>query len=244
MSANATKDPHRQTFCTPFGAFTLKMWKKPSQIPIPGPNGPALRFVAAALIVRGGEVLIGQRRPDQPMARCGSFPAARSRPARARSRRWPAKLDEELGIQATIGPRVTRIRHNYRHGGAVDLQFFAVHEFSGESRTASISRCAGCGWKTLPATSFPGRRPGLIRGSGGGEAAVTGTSLTDFAHWFPICQFAPMEGNYLQSHLLRRRPFDKFRAGSETPGSQHKPRGITMALTSGDSFDTIASWCK
>jgi len=27
---------------------------------------------------------------------------------------------------------VTRIRHNYRHGGAVDLQFFAVHEFSGE----------------------------------------------------------------------------------------------------------------
>ena len=27
---------------------------------------------------------------------------------------------------------MTHIRHNYRHGGAVDLQFFAVHEFSGE----------------------------------------------------------------------------------------------------------------
>jgi 8-oxo-dGTP diphosphatase len=41
-------------------------------------------------------------------------------------------LDEELGIHATIGAPVTRIRHNYRHGGAVDLQFFAVHEFVGE----------------------------------------------------------------------------------------------------------------
>jgi len=40
----------------------------------PRPNGPALRFVAAALIVRGGEVLIGQRRVDQPMASLWSFP--------------------------------------------------------------------------------------------------------------------------------------------------------------------------
>ena len=42
------------------------------------------------------------------------------------------ELDEELGIKATIGQPVTRIRHNYRHGGAVDLQFFAVREFAGE----------------------------------------------------------------------------------------------------------------
>jgi 8-oxo-dGTP diphosphatase len=35
---------------------------------------PALRFVAAALIVRDREVLIGQRRPDQPMASLWEFP--------------------------------------------------------------------------------------------------------------------------------------------------------------------------
>jgi len=89
-------------------------------------GGPALRFVAAALIVRGGEVLIGQRRPEQPMAHQWEFPGESPEQALAR------ELHEELGISATIGARVTRVRHNYRHGGAVDLQFFAVHEFSGE----------------------------------------------------------------------------------------------------------------
>ena len=42
------------------------------------------------------------------------------------------ELNEELGIEAVIGPRITRLRHNYRNGGAVDLQFFTVHEFKGE----------------------------------------------------------------------------------------------------------------
>ena len=42
------------------------------------------------------------------------------------------ELDEELAIDAIIGPRVTHTRHTYRSGGAVDLQFFVVHEFRGE----------------------------------------------------------------------------------------------------------------
>jgi 8-oxo-dGTP diphosphatase len=94
--------------------------------------GPALRFVAAALIVRGGEVLIGQRRPDQPMALQWEFPGGKIEAGESPEQALARELDEELGIHATIGPRVTRIRHNYRHGGAVDLQFFAVHQFSGE----------------------------------------------------------------------------------------------------------------
>ncbi|MFY9852830.1 MAG: (deoxy)nucleoside triphosphate pyrophosphohydrolase [Terracidiphilus sp.] len=96
------------------------------------PVGPALRFVAAALIVRGGEVLIGQRRPDQPMALLWEFPGGKIEPGESPEQALARELNEELGIQATIGPPVTRIRHNYRHGGAVDLQFFAVHEFTGE----------------------------------------------------------------------------------------------------------------
>jgi hypothetical protein len=41
------------------------------------PAGPSLRFVAAALIVRAGEVLICQRRPDQPMALQWEFPGGK-----------------------------------------------------------------------------------------------------------------------------------------------------------------------
>jgi 8-oxo-dGTP diphosphatase len=95
-------------------------------------GGPALRFVAAALIVRGGEVLIGQRRPDQPMALQWEFPGGKIEAGESAEEALARELDEELGIKATIGPKVTHIRHNYRHGGAVDLLFFAVHEFSGE----------------------------------------------------------------------------------------------------------------
>jgi len=96
------------------------------------PAGPALRFVAAALIVRGGEVLICQRRPDQPMALQWEFPGGKIEAGESPEQALARELDEELGIQATIGPRIIRIRHNYRHGGAVDLEFFAVHEFAGE----------------------------------------------------------------------------------------------------------------
>jgi 8-oxo-dGTP diphosphatase len=96
------------------------------------PIGPALRFVAAGLIVRGGEVLIGQRRPEQPMALKWEFPGGKIEAGETPEQALTRELDEELGIHATVGAPVTRIRHNYRHGGAVDLQFFAVREFTGE----------------------------------------------------------------------------------------------------------------
>ena len=96
------------------------------------PAGFALRFVAAALIVRDGEILIGQRRPDQPMALKWEFPGGKIEAGESPQQALARELHEELGITATIGALVTHIRHNYRHGGAVDLQFFAVREFSGE----------------------------------------------------------------------------------------------------------------
>jgi 8-oxo-dGTP diphosphatase len=88
--------------------------------------------VVAALIVRDGEILIAQLRPDQPMALQWEFPGGKIEPGESPELALARELDEELGIRATIGPLITRIRHNYRHGGAVDLQFFAVQEFSGE----------------------------------------------------------------------------------------------------------------
>src|SRR5271168_1226361 len=91
-----------------------------------------LRLVVAALMLRGDEVLICQRRQDQPMALQWEFPGGKIEPGEAPEEALARELNEELGIEATIGQRVTHIRHNYRHGGAVDLQFFAVYEFRGE----------------------------------------------------------------------------------------------------------------
>jgi 8-oxo-dGTP diphosphatase len=91
-----------------------------------------VRFVAAALILRGEEVLICQRRPDQPMALKWEFPGGKIESGETPQQALARELDEELGIDADVGPLVTHTRHTYRSGGAVDLQFFAVHAFRGE----------------------------------------------------------------------------------------------------------------
>jgi len=131
--------------------------------PNPRPAGPALRFVVAALIVRGGEVLIGQRRPDQPMALQWEFPGGKIEAGETPEQALARELDEEVGIHAVIGPHVTHIRHNYRHGGAVDLQFFAVHEFSGELVNHIYHQLRWVKLEDLPGYDFLAADRGLIR---------------------------------------------------------------------------------
>jgi len=133
------------------------------------PAGPALRFVAAALIVRGGEVLICQRRPDQPMALQWEFPGGKIEAGESAEQALARELDEELGIQATIGPRITHIRHNYRHGGAVDLQFFAVHEFAGELENRIFKQFRWTKLEDLPGYDFLAADRTLIRDLAAGK---------------------------------------------------------------------------
>lgn len=133
------------------------------------PSGPALRFVAAALIVRGGEVLICQRRPDQPMGLQWEFPGGKIEPGETAEQALARELDEELGIQAKIGPLVTRIRHNYRHGGAVDLQFFAVREFAGELQNRIFAQFKWSKLEDLPEYDFLPADRGLIRDLASGK---------------------------------------------------------------------------
>jgi len=42
------------------------------------------------------------------------------------------ELEEELGIEATIGNEVARIQHRYANGGSVELRFFEVRNYQGE----------------------------------------------------------------------------------------------------------------
>jgi 8-oxo-dGTP diphosphatase len=135
----------------------------------PKPIGPALRFVAAALIVRGGEVLICQRRADQPMALQWEFPGGKIEAGESAEQALARELDEELGIQATVGPLVTRIRHNYRHGGAVDLQFFTVREFAGELKNRIFAQLRWTRFEDLPEYDFLPADRGLIRDLASGK---------------------------------------------------------------------------
>jgi 8-oxo-dGTP diphosphatase len=135
----------------------------------PKPPGPALRFVVAALIVRHGEVLIAQRRPDQPMALQWEFPGGKIEAGESAEQALARELDEELGIEASIGPKVTHIRHNYRHGGAVDLQFFAVDDFAGEIQNRIFHQLRWVKLHDLPEYDFLAADRGLIRDLAAGK---------------------------------------------------------------------------
>ncbi len=113
-----------------------------------------VRMVAAALIIQGGEVLICQRRPDQPMALKWEFPGGKMEAGETAEQALKRELAEELSIDATIGPRVSHIRHTYRSGGAVDLQFFVVREYSGELKNNIFNHFRWCPLKELPRYDF------------------------------------------------------------------------------------------
>jgi len=42
------------------------------------------------------------------------------------------ELEEELGIDAVIGPKITELQHHYQNGNSVELQFFTVEQYTGE----------------------------------------------------------------------------------------------------------------
>jgi 8-oxo-dGTP diphosphatase len=140
-----------------------------SRQPNPRQLGPALRFVAAALIVRGDEILIGQRRPDQPMALLWEFPGGKIEAGESPEQALARELDEEIGIHAVIGPHVIHIRHNYRHGGAVDLRFYAVREFAGEILNRIYHQVRWVKLEELASYEFLAADRGLIRDLAAGK---------------------------------------------------------------------------
>jgi 8-oxo-dGTP diphosphatase len=125
--------------------------------------------VAAAVILRDGEVLIGQRRPDQPMASLWEFPGGKIEPGESAQQALVRELSEELGIDAEVGPPLTHIRHNYRHGGAVDLQFFTVRTFAGEIQNQIYQQVRWVRLEDLPSYEFLAADRGLIKDLAAGK---------------------------------------------------------------------------
>jgi 8-oxo-dGTP diphosphatase len=126
-----------------------------------------LRRVVAALILRGEgpqrEVFICQRRPDQAMGLKWEFPGGKVEPGETSEQALARELQEELGIAATIGPRITTIRHTYRNGSAIEIEFFAVHQFEGELANMIFQQMLWTAIPRLPEFDFLAADLTLIR---------------------------------------------------------------------------------
>jgi 8-oxo-dGTP diphosphatase len=91
-----------------------------------------LTRVVAAIMVRGDEILICQRTRHQSMPLKWEFPGGKIEHGEQPRDALRRELEEELGVDATIGDEVARIEHTYASGASVELRFYVVREYRGE----------------------------------------------------------------------------------------------------------------
>jgi len=91
-----------------------------------------LLTVVAALIERGGRLLVCRRKPDQPHPLQWEFPGGKVEAGESPEQALQRELEEELAIGARIGPEVERYEFRYPGKKPILLIFYAVTEFSGE----------------------------------------------------------------------------------------------------------------
>ena len=91
-----------------------------------------MKQVVAALIFKDGKVLVCQRTRHQTMPLKWEFPGGKIEEGEQPRDALRRELDEELGIEASVGDEVARIRHQYKNGSSVELRFFVVRDYKGE----------------------------------------------------------------------------------------------------------------
>ena len=73
------------------------------------------------------------------------------------------ELNEELGINAIIGRRLTTVRHSYRNGSIIEIQFFVVESFSNDLENRIFLEMQWSSLSRLPEFDFLAADLTLIR---------------------------------------------------------------------------------
>ena len=113
-----------------------------------------MKRVVAGLIEKDGKLLICQRTRHQTMPLKWEFPGGKIEDGEQPRDAMRRELEEELGIIATIGDEIARIRHEYPGGGMVELRFFIVREFKGEIENRIFREIRWAAPKELPKFDF------------------------------------------------------------------------------------------
>jgi 8-oxo-dGTP diphosphatase len=91
-----------------------------------------MKRVVAAVIEKDGKLLICQRTRHQTMPLKWEFPGGKIEEGEQPRDALRRELEEELGIEATIGDEIVRLQHTYPNGATVELRFFLVRAYGGE----------------------------------------------------------------------------------------------------------------
>jgi len=88
--------------------------------------------VVAAIIERGGRILICRRTKDQSHALKWEFPGGKVEPGESPAEALARELAEELGIRHAAGPEITRYEYTYPGKKPILLIFYRITGFEGE----------------------------------------------------------------------------------------------------------------
>ena len=116
--------------------------------------GGTVKQVVAALIFKDGKVLVCQRTRHQTMPLKWEFPGGKIEEGEQPRDALRRELDEELGIEASVGDEVARIRHQYKNGSSVELRFFVVRAYKGELENKIFKDMRWADRSELPSFDF------------------------------------------------------------------------------------------
>lgn len=125
--------------------------------------------VAAALIVRDGHILVGQRKKGDSHALKWEFPGGKVERGETPRDALARELEEELGIQAHIGSEVVRYMWSYPKRATILLMFYRVLDFGGEPQALAFERIAWEAPSRLPEYDFLDGDVDFVRRLAAGE---------------------------------------------------------------------------
>ena len=118
----------------------------------PKPIAPLIP-VAAGILTRGDHILICQRHHSDRYGLQWEFPGGKIRDGESPQLALRRELEEELAIEAEIGPEVFRLRHHYPDR-YVEVSFFRVDSFRREPANRVFEAIAWARPSQLPGYDF------------------------------------------------------------------------------------------
>jgi mutator protein MutT len=98
-----------------------------------------MKRVVAAVIEKNGKLLVCQRTRDiKPCRSNGNFLGGKIEEGEQPRDALRRELEEELGIHAKVGDEIARVQHTYPNGAAVELRFFIVREYDGDTISSRV----------------------------------------------------------------------------------------------------------
>ncbi len=113
-----------------------------------------MKRVVAGLIVKEGKLLVCQRTRHQTMPLKWEFPGGKIEEGEQPRDALRRELEEELGILASVGDEVRRIKHEYPNGAMVELRFFIVRDYQKEIENRIFRDMQWAEPKDLPKYDF------------------------------------------------------------------------------------------